>query len=228
MNLKVLASSSKGNAVLVTSGDQSLLIDAGISMRQLRERSGLNLLTIDAVLITHEHGDHAASAKALSERGLTVFGLAETRDNIGADLMSVVEPGKTYKVNGWMFVPFSVHHDVPNVGYLIKAPDGDVLFYATDTHRIDGIPKGANIIAIEANHSLGVIQASEEFHAKRAMRTHLSEEAAIAYVQKWQPHCPDLREVHFLHRSGHHAGGNLAERASSVLGVECFDEHSYQ
>ena len=68
MEALVLASGSSGNAVLITSGETSLLIDAGISALQVRRRLeafGRLPVQIDAILLTHEHSDHV--------RGLDVF-----------------------------------------------------------------------------------------------------------------------------------------------------------
>lgn len=66
-----LGSGSKGNASLVFNEDNMILIDAGLSAAQIRKRMQLLNLDIDdveAVLITHEHGDHVNGCKRLFER----------------------------------------------------------------------------------------------------------------------------------------------------------------
>ena len=70
-----LGSGSSGNAMLVESGTGStttrVLIDCGFSLRELElrlARAGLALAQIDAVFVTHEHGDHVGCATALAQR----------------------------------------------------------------------------------------------------------------------------------------------------------------
>ena len=61
MRTCLLASGSRGNAVFVESGDTRLLIDAGLSARELSRRLGqigVSPDSLDAVLVTHEHRDH--------------------------------------------------------------------------------------------------------------------------------------------------------------------------
>ena len=71
MRFSVLGSGSAGNATLIACGQQALLIDCGLSVRQLEQRLALldfPPAAITAILITHEHQDHIASAAALSRK----------------------------------------------------------------------------------------------------------------------------------------------------------------
>lgn len=71
MRFSVLGSGSAGNATLLACGDEALLIDCGLSLRQLERRMALldfPPAAITAILITHEHADHIASAAALSRK----------------------------------------------------------------------------------------------------------------------------------------------------------------
>lgn len=75
--MTVLASGSKGNATVVSAGGTSLLIDAGLSCRELLKRmaaSGEDPARLTAILITHEHLDHVAGLSVLARRfGIPVF-----------------------------------------------------------------------------------------------------------------------------------------------------------
>ena len=71
MRFSVLGSGSAGNATLIACGDEALLIDCGLSVRQLERRLALldfPPAAIVAILITHEHQDHIAGAAALSRK----------------------------------------------------------------------------------------------------------------------------------------------------------------
>jgi len=71
MRMTVLASGSKGNATVVASAETRLLIDAGLSCRELLKRMKLaneDPAALDAILITHEHQDHIAGLSVLARR----------------------------------------------------------------------------------------------------------------------------------------------------------------
>src|SRR3990172_9101187 len=68
----VLGSGSQGNALYIQHGQTRLLIDAGLTATQIKQRLhrlGVSLREITGILITHEHGDHIQGAKALSKDG---------------------------------------------------------------------------------------------------------------------------------------------------------------
>ena len=68
MKLTVLGSGSTGNAVLIVAGDTRVLVDAGLSAREIARRLvliGEDVQKLDAVLVTHEHGDHAGGLRVL-------------------------------------------------------------------------------------------------------------------------------------------------------------------
>ena len=75
--MTVLASGSKGNATIVAAGRTTLLVDAGLSCRELLRRmaaTGEDPAAISAILITHEHLDHVAGLAVLARRfGIPVF-----------------------------------------------------------------------------------------------------------------------------------------------------------
>jgi phosphoribosyl 1,2-cyclic phosphodiesterase len=69
--MTVLASGSKGNATVIAAGETRLLIDAGLSCRELLRRmaaAGEDAESLDAILITHEHVDHVAGLAVLARR----------------------------------------------------------------------------------------------------------------------------------------------------------------
>ncbi|HET8622172.1 MAG TPA: MBL fold metallo-hydrolase [Gemmatimonadales bacterium] len=69
--LWVLGSGSGGNCCAIESGGAAVLIDAGFSAKEVErraERVGLNLAGLAAIVLTHEHGDHAAGAARLARR----------------------------------------------------------------------------------------------------------------------------------------------------------------
>jgi phosphoribosyl 1,2-cyclic phosphodiesterase len=69
--MTVLASGSKGNATVIAAGSTRILVDAGMSCRELMKRmaqAGEDPEALDAILITHEHVDHVAGLSVLARR----------------------------------------------------------------------------------------------------------------------------------------------------------------
>ena len=73
----VLASGSKGNCSVVTGGNTRILVDAGLSCRELFRRMRLadeDPATLDAIIITHEHSDHVAGLAVTARKlGIPVY-----------------------------------------------------------------------------------------------------------------------------------------------------------
>src|SRR5438477_2424605 len=71
MRMTVLASGSKGNSTVISSSRTRVLVDAGLSCRELLKRmsqAGENPTLLGAILVTHEHQDHIAGLSVLARR----------------------------------------------------------------------------------------------------------------------------------------------------------------
>lgn len=77
MRMTVLASGSKGNSTVIASSSTRILVDAGLSCRELMKRmkaSGEDPASLDAILITHEHQDHVQGLAVMARRlGVPVY-----------------------------------------------------------------------------------------------------------------------------------------------------------
>ena len=86
IRLSVLGSGSSGNAFILESPDGMLLLDAGFSAKELTRRAGLldlDLSRLTAVVLTHEHGDHASGARLLATRyGVPIAATDGTRTGV--------------------------------------------------------------------------------------------------------------------------------------------------
>ncbi|HEX9187656.1 MAG TPA: MBL fold metallo-hydrolase, partial [Vicinamibacteria bacterium] len=82
LRFRVLGSGSGGNATLVEGGGARVLLDAGLGPRQLADRladAGIDPASLDAVFLSHEHGDHARGAAAFSAKwGVPIAGTPGT------------------------------------------------------------------------------------------------------------------------------------------------------
>ncbi len=171
MRFSVLGSGSKANCVYLESQNISLLIDCGLSCKQtlLRlEAIGINPECIEAVLVTHEHGDHIKGARVLSKKlKIPIYANIKT----GQSLQDVYEL-KNFKTgvpfdlnfkNGSISVkPFSIVHDARDpVGFEVFS-NSQKFTYLSDFGKVTGLTKNAvrnaDALHIEANYDKDMLQ----------------------------------------------------------------------
>jgi phosphoribosyl 1,2-cyclic phosphodiesterase len=165
----VLASGSSGNSVLVTSGNTSVLVDAGVSALQIRlrlEAFDRSPDDIDAILLTHEHSDHV--------RGLDVFlrrhrqapvwtthgtwSKIDVHSNGGGELSS----GKTVRFGSLNVTPVATSHDAAEpLAYVFD--DGDhSAAVCTDTGIVTPLLEqrlqGCELLLLETNHDKDMLR----------------------------------------------------------------------
>lgn len=204
MKFESLASSSHGNAYIVSDSDTRILIECGVSHKQLQKLAGFSLSDIKACLVSHEHKDHAKCVDELIKRGMEVYmscGTAQALENESAQLIENMEQ---FNVGSFDIVPFTTFHDAAEpLGFLIKSRiDGDVLAFATDTVNLRYKFPGLNILAIEANYDRRILDRCERLPEKvrhRITNSHMEIETLCDYLRSLD--LSECREIHLLHLS---------------------------
>ena len=204
MRFEALASSSAGNAYVVSDEETRVLLECGISHSKLQKLSGFSLSEFRACLVSHEHKDHAKSVQELIERGMTVYmsqGTAEALETEGAELIEHMEQ---FSVGSLDIVPFATFHDAKEpLGFLIKSRvDGDVLAFATDTVNLRYKFPGLNILAIEANYDKNILDRCDRMPEKirhRITNSHMEIDTLCDYLRSLD--LSQCREIHLLHLS---------------------------
>lgn len=172
MRVAVLGSGSAGNAVILESGGRRLLIDAGFSCRQLERRMALlgrEASSLDALLLTHEHGDHCAGADVLLRRyDLPVFAtegtLVSAKLSAQAALRSrVIRSGTPFEVAGFEVEPFAIPHDAQEpVGFVVEDAAGRRVGLASDMGSRSQLAWGRlldlDVLILETNHDLQMLR----------------------------------------------------------------------
>lgn len=223
----VLASGSKGNASLLRAPGGNLLIDAGLNGKQLEARLasvGLGLDSIDAVVLTHEHGDHCAGVPALLRHGRCEF-LANrgTWQALGVEAggrWREWASGTTVEAAGLVLRSFPVPHDAAEpVGVTIEAGARQVAV-VTDLgfspQLVIERVKGCGLLVLEANYDAELLRLDPKrpWAVKQRIANrhgHLSNEAAAALLA--QVATPALGDVFLAHLSEDCNRAELAEAA---------------
>jgi phosphoribosyl 1,2-cyclic phosphodiesterase len=208
MKFTVLGSGSTGNAVLISTERTNVLVDAGLSAREILRRLavvGVDPCDLDAVLITHEHSDHAGGLRVLlrsikcpvfvsgeteeayyaTRRGIQV-GDSESAKRRTAlkDRVQVIESSREFRIGDIDFEPFCVPHDaVDNFGFVAKRAGvrvATLMDFGHLTPLIKEKLKGCDAIVVESNHSRDMLRAcvyTWDLKQRIASRTgHLSNE----------------------------------------------------
>ncbi len=164
MRVCLLASGSKGNSLLVESGQTRILVDAGLSAREIRKRLalvGVEAESLNALLITHEHSDHVRGLGPLVRQlGLPVYiqtDLARALPDVGRlECVHEFVDGESFTVRDLTISPFAITHDsLAPVGFSLEGEQGKVGI-ATDlgvaTRLVADCLKHCRALVIEANH----------------------------------------------------------------------------
>ena len=174
LKLCTLASGSNGNCTYISDGKTNILIDAGISAtRIIRELSMLSLgvSDLDAVFITHEHGDHICGLeKLLSRQCMPVFASPGTARGIGERIESLYGkvntflPGDVVKIGDIGISAFHTPHDTyESVGYIIEGEDKRIAVATDIGHMEEKILEkilGVDLLLLECNYDKDRIRYS--------------------------------------------------------------------
>jgi phosphoribosyl 1,2-cyclic phosphodiesterase len=194
MKFTVLASGSKGNATYIESGNTKILIDCGISFKQLKNRlqtQELDLSGLNGILITHEHHDHINGLNITTKNIDTTCYLTEdtynnmyfkTKDNLSVDKLSFINPFESFILGDFEIEPFSVSHDASDaVGFIIKA-EGKKIVFVTDIGYLPAkdfdFLENADAYIFEANYDVTLLFTSNRpFYLKQridSVKGHMS------------------------------------------------------
>ncbi len=197
--MTVLGSGSSGNATLLASGDQRILIDVGLSYRDTVRRLdslGVAPEAIAAILVTHAHGDHVRGVGRFAARHNTPVYMTEATRAACGELVGEVawrrlDVGVPVTVAGVVVRPFRVPHDaVETLAFRFETPEGAIGF-ATDlgtvTAELVEQCRGCRLLVIEANHARELLRVSPYRAAVKSRIAspsgHLSNEALAAFLE---------------------------------------------
>ena len=226
MRFEALASSSAGNAYIVSDQETRILLECGISHGKLQKLSGFKLSEFQACLVSHEHKDHAKCVQELVNRGMEVYMSQGTAEALETEGVQTVESMEQFSVGTFDIVPFATFHDAREpLGFLVKSRvDGDVLAFATDTVNLRYKFPGLTILAIEANYDKAILERCERMPEKvryRITNSHMEIDTLCDYLRTLD--LSQCREIHLLHLSDatSHEGHFLNKVARAVpRGIE--------
>jgi phosphoribosyl 1,2-cyclic phosphodiesterase len=161
----VLASGSKGNAVYVSDGETTVLIDAGLSGKELEKRMRRRNLSperINAIVVSHEHTDHIRGVGVMARRYQVPVYLTPGTGQNGSGLLGRItdvfhfQPGHSFCIQTLAFHPFALPHDAADPSGFTVASRGVKLGIATDLGIAPAMVQAhladCQALVLEANH----------------------------------------------------------------------------
>jgi phosphoribosyl 1,2-cyclic phosphodiesterase len=171
LRFRVLGSGSTGNATLVETPGTRLLVDAGLGPRILAERlqsAEVDPATVDAVFVSHEHGDHAGGAAAFAGRwGMRICGSRGTyaAAGFGAEEIpgyDVVAAGAAFVIGDATVTAVAVPHDAAEPLAFVISCGGERLGHVTDIGHIGrGLVESlrfCDAVLIESNYDPAMLR----------------------------------------------------------------------
>lgn len=217
MKISVLGSGSRGNAIFLETDSLKILIDAGFSgkkIAELLESIGEKIEMLDAILITHEHGDHIQGVGIVSRKyGVPIFITKESYEK-GALKLGKISNENLNFIEGEFFlgdtkiIPFDVMHDAERtVGFRIEESTGKKIAISTDLGYIDNIVREAfkkvDVMIIECNYDYHMLmECSYPWELKARVKGrngHLSNNDCARFINEM--YHKDLKKVYLAHIS---------------------------
>ena len=230
-----LFSGSTGNSYYIGSKSSGILVDIGRSCKQVTtvmQRCGIDPLSVQGILITHEHSDHISGLRVFASKyHIPVFaskGTLGALESMGIlnDKYPAYTIEDTLELAGMHVNAFRTPHDcAESFGSRIEAEDGHTVTVATDighiTPEVEENLHGTDLAVIESNHDIGMLRTGPyPYSLKRRILSdfgHLSNTACADLL-------PELFEdgtKHFLlaHLSRENNTPDIA-RQTAVCGMQ--------
>jgi phosphoribosyl 1,2-cyclic phosphodiesterase len=231
LSVQILGSGSSGNSLVVSCGDCRVLVDAGLSYRDLGRRmaqAGLDPSSIQAVFLSHEHDDHVKGLRQfLKHHPVPLFASPEclgayTLHGVKVHGAEPLYPGQQVILGSLSLTPFLVPHDAATYGFVYEC-GGVRVGHATDlgqpTEPVADHLAGCHCLLLEFNHDVDRLSQSDyPAHLKIRIRGslgHLSNEQGAQILRRAL--CGETSAVYLMHLSRTNNSELLARMAASEV-----------
>ena len=213
----ILGSGSGGNCAYVETAEARILVDAGFSPRQIRQR----LATISrvpenltAILVTHEHSDHVQGLIGIAAKlNIPIYCNRATKEAFEFQLQTkfhchLFNTGASFEIGDLLVDTFAIPHDAQDpVGFLIRTAAGNIAFVTDLGHMTKLVLeriRPANVLVLESNHDVKMLQDCPRRSWSLKQRIlgrhgHLSNEAAAKAAA--QIMSAELKHLYLAHLS---------------------------
>jgi len=174
-------------------------------------------------------GDHCKYATEYAKFGVKVYCNQDVADKKQFPYGSchVLKQGKTVDIGSFSVLPFKLHHDVPNNGYLIHHDSCGTILFALDTYKLDFNIMGIDHWIIEANYDDRILKANVEdgkidrAQANRLMLSHMSIENTVRFLRDCE--AEKSKTITLCHLSERNSDPEMFRKTvAGAFGVPCY------
>lgn len=209
MYLKCLGSSSSGNGYLLTSeSGETLILDCGIPIKEIKKGLNWNIKDVVGVICTHKHLDHSKSVKDFEAMGIQIFspylGDSCKPMNMGE---FTVKPFELTTIDGSWTHTDANGEPCPIFGFLITHKEMGRMLYITDCELVKWKFKDINHILLGVNYDKDLIDNEDSAKVNHVYRGHMSIDTACDFVKSNNSN--ELQNVIMCHLSKNNADKDL-------------------
>ena len=221
--IKVIATGSRGNFYILEVGEEILLLECGINIKDIKKALNFDLSKVVGCLLTHSHNDHC---KAIEEvlKFTDIFTSKGTKEELQERFQLnrhcfEIEHNKPFEIGNFMIVPFNTQHDTKQpLGFLIHHKDIGNIIFATDTYYLKYKFRDIDYALIECNYSEEILGILPEYRA-RLLKSHMSLENLKDTLKTWD--LSRTKKIVLIHMSDSHGNSEkFIKEINELTGVE--------
>lgn len=204
MKLTCLGSSSVGNCYLLQADNgETLILDCGIPIKEIKKGLNWNVKDVVGVLCTHKHLDHSKSVKDFEDMGIPIYALYLKIDYMSMNMGEfTVKPFDLTTIDGNWTHTNANGEPCPIYGFLITHKEMGRMLYITDCELIKWKFKDINHILLGVNYDKDLVDTDNP-KANHVFRGHLSIDTACDFVKA--NYSDSLQNVIMCHLSSENA-----------------------
>lgn len=208
MKLKCIATGSTGNCYTLTSNSgETLILDCGIPIKEIKKGLNWNIKDVVGVLCTHQHLDHSKSVKDFKAMGIPIFAPYLSLEPMAIGKEFTIRAFDLTTVDGRWTHTNADGSECPCYGFLITHSEMGRMLYITDTELIKWRFKDINHILLGVNYDKDLIGRDNTGKANHVFRGHLSIDTACDFVKA--NYSDSLQNVIMCHLSSENADKDL-------------------
>ena len=217
MKIKCLGSGSSGNCYLLLSDTETLILDCGLPIMEIKKGLNFDLSKVHGCVVTHTHVDHSKSVKDFENMGIPVYKPYEIKEPILLNGWSGIVQSfdLTDKDGNWTHTNAD-GSECPCYGFLIKHPELGRMLYITDTELVKWKFKDIDHILISCNYQSKYVTDEEQAKRKHVLRGHMELQTVIGFIKA---NATDrLKTVTLCHLSDRNANSNeMIDKVKKVV-----------
>lgn len=184
MRLHCIATGSTGNCYTLTSDSgETLILDCGIPIKEIKKGLNWNVKDVVGVLCTHQHSDHNKSLKDFINMGIPVFAPYLSLESMKMETEFNIRMFDLTTIDGNWTHTNADGTPCPIYGFLITHKEMGRMLYITDCEVVKWKFKDINHILLGVNYDKDLVDKDNDPKARHVFRGHLSVDTACDFVK---------------------------------------------